>query len=62
MSLHASRARLPGSRHGIVVWLDDNGGCIGDDVVEVLTGKQSFTGGTFDGNVAADEAFLFAVP
>jgi hypothetical protein len=48
--------------HTIVEWLDDNGGCTGDDVIEVITGKQSFTAGVFVGNVAADEPFFFAVP
>jgi hypothetical protein len=46
----------------IAEWLDDIGDCTGNDVVEVRTGFQSYTGGVFAGNVAANEPFFFAVP
>jgi hypothetical protein len=46
----------------IAEWRGDAGDCNGPDVFQVQTGRQSFTGGVFDGNIADDEGFFFAVP
>ena len=46
----------------IAEWRDDAGDCNGSDVFQVQTGTQNFTGGVFDGNVAHDEGFFFAIP
>jgi hypothetical protein len=46
----------------IAEWRVDPGDCTGADVVQVQTGKQTFAGGVFTGNVADDEGFFFAVP
>jgi hypothetical protein len=46
----------------IAEWRGDAGDCNGSDVFQVQTGKQSFTAGALDGNVAGDQAFFFAVP
>jgi hypothetical protein len=46
----------------IAEWRGDAGDCTGPDVFQVQTGRQNFTGGVFDCNVAGDEGFFFAVP